>query len=153
MKLNKKKKGFTLIELMAVIAIVAILAAVLVPTVSGYIMRARKSGVVTQIRNAANAIGAYNVTNDSPLTTDTLSNLVCKKSEVEGEGNSGKKLSKAELLYKEDVDLLIKATNTAETKDKLTAQQIIDLSKKDDLINRITMTKNGSVYTVTIKTN
>ncbi|MDY3360351.1 MAG: prepilin-type N-terminal cleavage/methylation domain-containing protein, partial [Clostridium celatum] len=33
MKLNKKKKGFTLIELMAVIAIVAILAAVLVPTV------------------------------------------------------------------------------------------------------------------------
>ena len=38
----KKKKGFTLIELMAVIAIIAILAAVLVPTVSGYITRSKK---------------------------------------------------------------------------------------------------------------
>ena len=37
----RKKKGFTLIELMAVIAITAILAAVLVPTVSGYINRSK----------------------------------------------------------------------------------------------------------------
>ena len=47
----KKKKGFTLIELMAVIAIIAILAAVLVPTVSGYINRTKKSNIVVQSRN------------------------------------------------------------------------------------------------------
>lgn len=62
MKLNKKKKGFTLIELMAVIAIVAILAAVLVPTVSGYIERSKKTALITQVRNVVNAIEIYNST-------------------------------------------------------------------------------------------
>ncbi|CUO75718.1 type II secretion system protein [Clostridium disporicum] len=67
MKLNKKKKGFTLIELMAVIAIVAILAAVLVPTVSGYINRSKKSAIVTQARTVVNAVESYNATSENPL--------------------------------------------------------------------------------------
>ena len=59
---QRKKKGFTLIELMAVIAIIAILAAVLVPTVSGYINRAKKTAVITQVRNVVNAVETYNAT-------------------------------------------------------------------------------------------
>lgn len=59
---KRKKKGFTLIELMAVIAIIAILAAVLVPTVSGYINRAKKTAVITQVRNVVNAVETYNAT-------------------------------------------------------------------------------------------
>ena len=39
---NKLKNGFTLIELMSVIAIIAILSAVLIPTISGYINRSKK---------------------------------------------------------------------------------------------------------------
>ena len=62
MNLKKKKKGFTLIELMAVIAIIAILAAVLVPTVSGYINRAKKTAVINQVRNLVNAVETYNIT-------------------------------------------------------------------------------------------
>ena len=46
-----KNRAFTIIELMAVIAIIAILAAVLVPTVSGYINRTKKSNIVVQSRN------------------------------------------------------------------------------------------------------
>ena len=58
----KKKKGFTLIELMAVIAIIAILAAVLVPTVSGYIERSKKTAIITQVRNVVTAIETHNAT-------------------------------------------------------------------------------------------
>ena len=38
---NKKKKGFTLVELIVVLVILAILAAILIPALLGYIDRAR----------------------------------------------------------------------------------------------------------------
>lgn len=50
MEKNNKKRGFTLIELMSVIAIIAILSAVLIPTISGYINRSKKSVVINQCK-------------------------------------------------------------------------------------------------------
>lgn len=45
MTILKTKKGFTLTELIIVIAIVGILAAVLIPSLSGYIEKSRKSAL------------------------------------------------------------------------------------------------------------
>ena len=70
MNLKKKKKGFTLIELMAVIAIIAILAAVLVPTVTGYINRSKKTAVITQARNVVSAVETYNATASTDIDED-----------------------------------------------------------------------------------
>lgn len=42
---NQKKKGFTIVELVIVIAVIAILAAVLIPTFSNVIAKANKSAV------------------------------------------------------------------------------------------------------------
>ena len=70
----KKKKGFSLIELMDVIAIIAILAAVLVPTVSGYITRSKKTAIITQVRNAVGAMETFNITAPNETDKYTLTN-------------------------------------------------------------------------------
>ena len=52
-KLRRSKKGFTLIEMVLVIAIIVVLAAVLILNIAGYMDRAR---------NAASSLAAHNST-------------------------------------------------------------------------------------------
>lgn len=62
-KISKSKKGFTLVEMVLVIAIICILAAVLVLSVTDYISRAKKATSVindnrTQVSAAVSEIDA-----------------------------------------------------------------------------------------------
>ena len=50
-KINKNNKGFTIIELVIVIAVIAILAGVLIPTFSNVVDKANKSKVLQEARN------------------------------------------------------------------------------------------------------
>ena len=52
MKNLKNKKGFTIVELVIVIAVIAILAAVLIPTFSSVIDKANESKALQQVTNA-----------------------------------------------------------------------------------------------------
>ena len=65
LKLNKMKdqKGFTLIELMIVIAIIGILAAIAIPQFSAYRKRSYNAAAQADLRNAATAQEAYFVDN------------------------------------------------------------------------------------------
>ena len=49
MNMFKKNGGFTLVELIVVIAILAILAGIAIPAYSGYITKANDASVVTQL--------------------------------------------------------------------------------------------------------
>lgn len=74
MKYNKKKRGFTLIELMSVIAIIAILLVVLWSTVEGYINRSKKLNVVIQSRNVVEYATSVGIDQYSNIELSELKN-------------------------------------------------------------------------------
>jgi prepilin-type N-terminal cleavage/methylation domain-containing protein len=66
-KINAKKdeKGFTLIELMIVIAIIGILAAIAIPQFNSYRKRSYNASALSDTKNTATAEEAYYVDNQS----------------------------------------------------------------------------------------
>lgn len=56
MKIFKNRRGFTLVELIVVLVILAILASLLIPALTGYIDRARRDQVVAETRMLHEAV-------------------------------------------------------------------------------------------------
>ena len=55
----KKKKGFTRVELIVVIAIIGVLAAILVPTMLGYVTSSRVTSVNSTAASVKNNVGTF----------------------------------------------------------------------------------------------
>ena len=67
MKQTNKKKGFTIVELVIVIAVIGILSAVLIPTFSGLVNKAKETALQEGLANAYTAYAADEDTDGKDL--------------------------------------------------------------------------------------
>lgn len=70
---KNKKKGFTLVELIVVLAILAILAAMLVPALTGYIDKANEKKVIATARQYY--VAAQTVVSEAYANGDEIKNI------------------------------------------------------------------------------
>lgn len=81
-KNSDKKKGLTLIEVVAALAIVSIFAAFLVPKVGKYIEKAKKTRALDDVRQVVLAVEDYNISSESGKEIAEDSNFSYIKSTV-----------------------------------------------------------------------
>lgn len=87
-KRRKRQKGFTLIEMIVVIAILGILAAIVVPRLAGFSDRAKASACETEARTVLTALAAmYAEDPDSVGTGTTKDDLKDLAGTLKGELN------------------------------------------------------------------
>ncbi|MCR6514825.1 type II secretion system GspH family protein [Clostridium sp. LY3-2] len=112
---GKKKKGFTLIELVAVVAIIGILAAILVPKIAGYMKEAKKTAVIDQSRKVTMAVDAYKMKGGKDITDSTSVYVALAKESVaslasgkEAQADAVKELNKLKIGAGAAGDMTIK---------------------------------------------
>ena len=82
---KNKKKGFTLVELIVVLAILAILAAMLVPALTGYIDKANEKKVIATARQYY--VAAQTVVSEAYANGDSVNGFTISRNETNNKIN------------------------------------------------------------------
>lgn len=77
-KLKASKKGFTLIELVTVLAIIAILSSAIIPKISNYITEAKKVAILNEAKTVVTAYESSRIRIDSNETNTNINDLITK---------------------------------------------------------------------------
>ena len=92
--LNNKKKGFTLIELVAVMAIIAILSAAFIPRFGNYITQAKKVSILNEAKSIVTAYESVKYKSTTKNENETIGsdlqgdNLPIEKDSLKKLGNA-----------------------------------------------------------------
>ena len=85
MKRNRRQAGVTLIEMMVVVVIIALFAALVLPRMMGQADKARKTAARAQINAYLTALGSYKLdTGNYPTTEQALQALRTKPENING---------------------------------------------------------------------
>ena len=125
----KNRKGFTIVELVIVIAVIAILAAVLIPTFSGVIQRANESSALQKATSAMKTVLAQSKT--ATIANGTY--FISGKTEIE-------------YVYKYDLN---KMSEDALKKDDITFTTETVSGETDKVLNTIIVPVVSSSNTTT----
>lgn len=135
---NKKKKGFTLVELIVVLVILAILAALLIPALTGYIDNANEKKVTAEARTALMA--AQTVVSDTYGTKGSTTSLV---------GTSDKETAKIMVETDQFINLAEGYTGIDEL--KIVDNKIVKLVYSSDSYTATYEVESGKKGTWTVK--
>ena len=84
--MEKRKKGFTLIELVVVIAIIGVLAAILVPVMMGYVRKSRVAAAndnAKQNYNTALEVAASCSAESNGYVVDSRKSVTARKNDLQ----------------------------------------------------------------------
>ncbi|MGX5174414.1 type IV pilin protein [Aliikangiella sp. IMCC44653] len=123
--LIQKMKGYTLIELMIVIAIIGVVASFAYPSYTNYVIRAKRSDAMAALMNAAQAMERFKTNNFNYNVGDDITTVFADQVPVDG----------GEAYYTLSVD-----NNDAGTQYTLTATPTGSLAGKD---SPLTLTHTG----------
>ena len=134
-KMNKK--GFTIVELVIVIAVIAILAGVLIPTFSGIVTKANQSKLLQEAKNLyTEYVGAHNYS-DGTLPNDDV--IIIMKTETQEGKKDGQYIA-----VKDSQVLTTVYTTEADALKVFKSQESDTATKGQDAIY------SGKVYIVTV---
>lgn len=139
--IKKEQKGFTLVEVIVVLVILALMAAVLIPSLVGYINKARENTIIADTRSAVLAtqtLASENYAKDKTITSVTVT------TNATGVTTGVLNIAKADILDLAELD----GTYDADNFDVITFTDVIKVSNATLTGGGRTCTYNGSTYTV-----
>lgn len=81
-----RKNGFTLVELIVVIAIIAVLAAILIPSVMGYVKKSKRSADITSAKTVYDTVMAVIADDEAAMESFTKKNDITHNVTVKHNG-------------------------------------------------------------------